>query len=180
MIDVDAQALEKLRKELEGITNGLETVVANAINVVTTETKREAIRQITEKFYIDKDPLGKGIHVRRAHPSKRSYAAIQNNRKRDRFTLARFKVEQPSKGPIRVAQNRSGGLKELKRGFVQNGQVWRRRGKAAYPIDVQRGYSIGGMLESEDIFKDLEEIALEKLSAQLDIEVDKFFDKKGE
>ncbi len=180
MIKVESPAIEKVRKELEGITDGLETVVVNAINVVSVEARKEAIKEITDKFYIDADPLRKGIHIRKAHPTKHSFAVIQNNRKRDRFTLARFKVVEPSKGPIKVAQSRSGGLKELKRGFIQNGQVWRRRGKAAYPFDIQRGYSIGGMLESENIFEDLEETAMERLETQLDKEVDKFFDKKGE
>ena len=180
MIDIDSKEIEKLRTELEGITDGFETVVANAINVVTFAARKEAIEKITNEFYIDKDPLKKGILIRKAHPTKHSFAVIQNNRKRDRFTLARFKVEAPSKGPIKVAQSRSGGLKELKRGFLQNGQVWRREGKKSTPFNIQRGYSIGGMLERENVIETLEERAMDRLDDQLGKEVDKFLNKKGE
>lgn len=180
MIDVDSSEIEKVRKELEGMDNGLETVVANAVNVVTLVARREAIKKITDEFYIDRAPLMKGIHVKKANPSKQGYAAIQNNRKRDRFTLARFKVEESSKGPIKVAQSRSGGLKELKRGFLHNGQVWRREGNKATPFNIQRGYSIGGMLDREEIFEELEDSIPERLESQIGREVDNFFNKKGE
>lgn len=178
MIEIDAKELEKARKELEGIENGIETVAAKAINTVTLAARREMVKEITDKFYIDKEPVQKGIHIRKAYPIKHSFAVIKNNRKRDRFTLGRFRVEDSKQGPIKVAQSRSGGLKELKRGFLYNGQVWRREGKSSTPFSIQRGYSIGGMIERENVIEELENKALDRLDGQLEKEVDKFFKSK--
>ena len=183
MITVDFNELERARKELEGIDDGLETVVSRAVINAARGAKKAAVERITEEFYIDKKPVNDSIKI---SSSKEELAAeISNNRKKDMFTLKRFKVTEPSTGPIKVAQSRSGGLKELKRGFLAspknqpgNIQVFRRYGKNRYPIQVQRGYSTGGMLGIDDISTYVEDIAQEKLHGKVDSEVNKFFERK--
>ena len=186
MITVDIKELEKARKELEGINNGLEIVVARAVKTAAREAKKAAVNRVAEEFFIDKKPVSDSINIK--NPTvENPVAEISNNRKKDTFTLKRFKVEVPLSGPIKVAQSRSGGLKELKRGFLTapknqpgNIQVFRREGKKRYPIEVQRGYSTGGMLNAENISDYVEEVAQEKIYGQIDKEVSKFFNKKGE
>jgi len=183
MIEIDSELLEKVTKELEGITNGIESVVSGAANRAALEAKKDVVNRIIDEFYIEKKPINASITIKRANKSN-TVAQVKNNRKQDTFTLKRFKVDIPSNGPIKVAQSRSGGIKELKRGFVNapknqpgNLQVFRRDGKKRNPISLQRGYSTGGMLETNNVIDFIEDLIQEKLENNLEKEVDKFFEK---
>jgi len=184
MITADIEELKRARKELEGIDRAFEIVVARAVKSAARETKKSAVNRVIKEFYIDKKPVNDSIKIK-SPTTENPLAEISNNREKDTFTLKRFKVEVPANGPIKVAQSRSGGLKELKRGFIAapknqpgNIQVFRRKSKKRYPIEVQRGYSTGGMLNTTDISDYLEEVAQEKIYNQIDKEVVKFFDEK--
>lgn len=183
MIEIDSELLDRVQKELEGITDGIESVVSGAANKAALETKRDIVSRIIDEFYIDKKPINASITIRKANVSN-TVAQVKNNRNKDSFTLKRFKVDIPSNGPIKVAQSRSGGIKELKRGFVNapknqpgNLQVFRRDGERRTPIDLQRGYSTGGMLETDNVIEFVEELIQEKLENNLEKEVEKFFEK---
>lgn len=183
MIEIDSELLEKVTKELEGITNGIESVVSGAANRAALEAKKDVVNRIIDEFYIEKKPINASITIKRANKSN-TVAQVKNNRKQDTFTLKRFKVDIPSNGPIKVAQSRSGGIKELKRGFVNapknqpgNLQVFRRDGKKRNPISLQRGYSTGGMLETNNVIDFIEDLIQERLENNLEKEVDKFFEK---
>lgn len=183
MIEIDSELLDRIKKELEGITDGIESVVSGAANRAALEAKRDIVSRIIDEFYIDKKPINASIMIKKANESN-TVAQVKNNRKKDTFTLKRFKVDIPSNGPIKVAQSRSGGIKELKRGFVNapknqpgNLQVFRRKGKERKPISLQRGYSTGGMLETNNVIEYIEDLIKEKLENNLGKEVEKFFEK---
>lgn len=183
MIEFESEALEKIVNELEGITDGVETVLSKASNKAAREAKKEAVQRIIENFYIDKSPVSSGIAIKNAN-SNNPLAEIKNNRKKDTFTLKQFKVDVPSNGPIRIGTIKSGGINELKRAFLNskkdqpgNIQVFRRKGEKRYPIELQRSYSTGGMLQSEDVIDHLEESIEDKLENILGIELEKFFEK---
>ena len=183
MIEIDSELLEKVTKELEGITNGIESVVSGAANRAALEAKKDVVNRIIDEFYIDKKPINASITIKRANKSN-TVAQVKNNRKQDTFTLKRFKVDIPSNGPIKVAQSRSGGIKELKRAFVNapknqpgNLQVFRRDGKKRNPISLHRGYSTGVMLETNNVIDFIEDLIQERLENNLEKEVDKLFEK---
>ena len=183
MIEIDSELLDRVTKELEGITNGIESVVSGAANRAALEAKKDVVNRIIDEFYIEKKPINASITIKRANKSN-TVAQVKNNRKQDTFTLKRFKVDIPSNGPIKVAQSRSGGIKELKRAFVNapknqpgNLQVFRRDGKKRNPISLQRGYSTGGMLETNNVIDFIEDLIQERLENNLEKEVDKFFEK---
>lgn len=183
MIEIDSELLDRIQKELEGITNGIESVVSGAANKAALETKRDIVGRIIDEYYIDKKPINESITIKRANKGN-TVAQVRNNRKKDSFTLKRFKVDIPSNGPIKVAQSRSGGIKELRRGFVNapknqpgNPQVFRRDGGNRNPISLQRGHSTGGMLETNDVIEFIEGLIQERLEKNLGKEVEKFFEK---
>jgi len=183
MIEIDSKLMDKIQKELEGITDGIESVVSGAANKAALEAKKDIVSRIIDEFYIDKQPINASITIKRANKSN-TVAQVKNNRKKDSFTLKRFKVDIPSNGPIKVAQSRSGGIKELKRGFVMspknqpgNVQVFRRDKEDRKQIEIQRGYSTGGMLETNNVIEFIEDLIKEKLEKNLGTQVDKFFEK---
>jgi len=183
MIEIDSKLMDKIQKELEGITDGIESVVSGAANKAALEAKRDIVSRIIDEFYIDKKPVNASITIKKANKNN-TVAQVKNNRKADTFTLKRFRVDIPSNGPIKVAQSRSGGIKELKRGFVNapknqpgNLQVFRRDGKKRNPIELQRGHSTGGMLETNNVIKFIEDLIQEKLEKNLGTQVEKFFEK---
>lgn len=191
MIFVDQKEFEKAKKELEGVSeqagSALSVVTARLVNEAAKEAKREVVKKITEEYFIDKKPIKESLTITSAKPGNIE-AKLENNRKRnkDRFTLARFKVEVPSNGPIKVAQSRSGGLKELKRAFLGekrnqpgNMQVFRRSGPNRYPMDVERSYSVGGMIGASNLDKYIEETAQEYVDERFPQMVDEYFEKAG-
>lgn len=183
MIEIDRELLAKVTKELEGITDGIETVVSGAANRAALEAKKDIVSRIIDEFYIDKKPINASITIKKANKSN-TVAQVKNNRKKDSFTLKRFRVDVPSNGPIKVAQSRTGGIKELKRGFVNapknqpgNLQVFRRKGKERKSITLQRGASTGSMLETNNVIEYIEDLIQEKLEKNLGTQVEKFFEK---
>ena len=191
MIRVDTKEFEKAKKELEGMQDtigpAINVVTAKVINNAAREAKKAVIKRITEEYYIDKKPLKEAVSISTAKPGNLK-AEVTNNRKRnkDRFTLGRFRVEIPSSGPIKVAQSRSGGLIELKRAFISekrnqpgNVQVFRRSGPNRYPMDVERSYSIGGMIEAENLEDGIEDVAQDYIDEKLPEMVDEYFEKDG-
>jgi hypothetical protein len=192
MITINHEEFEKARKELEGISekaeSALSIVTARLINNAAKEAKKEAVGKITEEYYIDKKPVREAVTITSAKPNKLE-AEVKNARKKnkDRFTLARFKVEVPEHGPIKVAQSKSGGLKELKRAFLTdrknqpgNTQVFRRMGARRNPIDVERSYSIGGMIGAASLGEGIEETAQNYVDEKFPDMVDEYFKKRGE
>jgi len=191
MIRIDSKEFEKAKKELEGISEkaipAINILTAKVINNAAREAKKTVIKRIAEEYYIDKKPLKEAVSISTAKPGNLK-AEVRNNRKRnkDRFTLGRFRVETPSSGPIKVAQSRSGGLIELKRAFVSekrnqpgNVQVFRRSGPNRYPMDVERSYSVGGMIEAENLEDGIEDVAQDYIDEKLPEMVDEYFEKDG-
>lgn len=189
MITIDQEEFEKAKKELEGIMEkaipALNVVTAKVINDSTKAARKEAVDQITDNYYIDKDPIRQAFEITKANPSSLE-AQVRNTRRRnkDRFTLARFKVEVPSSGPIKVAQSKSGGLQEIKRAFLGekrgqygNQQVFRRSGPNRYPLTVERSYSVGGMIGASNLGKYIEETAEEYIEENFPKAVDEYFEK---
>ena len=189
MITIDHEEFEKARKELEGISEkaipALNVVTAKVINDSTRAARKEAVEQITDNYYIDRKPIREAFEIVKAKPNDLE-AQIRNTRRRnkDRFTLARFKVETPASGPIKVAQSKSGGLQELKRAFLGerrnqagNVQVFRRSGPNRYPMEVERSYSVGGMIGASNLGRYIEETAQEYVEEKFPEAVDKYFEK---
>lgn len=173
MIDISSDNFKEIEKELGGITDAIEIVSADVINVVTKRVRQEVVDEVEGNFYIDKAPIRKGIRIGKASV-RNPTATISNNRKRDRFTLVRFDVRENTNSPIEVAQNKNMSSNILKNNFVHNGHIWKRIGRAPEDIRIQRSYSIGGMANSENIFEDMEDRALDMLDVELGKGIERF------
>ena len=79
MIEIDSELLEKVTKELEGITNGIESVVSGAANRAALEAKKDVVNRIIDEFYIEKKPINASITIKRANKSN-TVAQVKNNR----------------------------------------------------------------------------------------------------
>lgn len=191
MITINREEFVEAIKELKGIYEkgipAVAVIASDVINKAATRARNEAIKQLAENYYIDKKPLREALTLTKSKPQTLE-ASISNNRKRnkDRFTLGRFKVEVPTSGPIKVAQSRSGGLQELKRAFLGekrgqfgNTQVFRRVGPGRYPLNVERSYSIGGMIDAKNLDKYIEETAQEYVDINFPKKINEFWDKEG-
>ena len=69
MIEIDSELLARVTKELEGITNGIESVVSGAANRAALEAKRDIVSRIIDEFYIDKKPINASITIKKANES---------------------------------------------------------------------------------------------------------------
>ncbi len=197
MITIDQEVFEEAKKELEGIYHdaipALNVVTANFINSCISKVKKATVDEIIDRYYINKKPVRDAIKVDKATPNYLE-ARVLNNRKqnKDRFTLARFKVVVPETGPIKVAQSKSGGLNELKRAWLMDGrsvgktgktiqvgntQVFRRKGKSREPFNLERSYSIGGMVGAANLEGFIEERAEDYINDGFEDEINKYLDK---
>ncbi|MCS5421254.1 MULTISPECIES: hypothetical protein [Psychrilyobacter] len=184
MIEIDSELLDKIKKELEGITDGIETVVSKVSNKTAQRAKRYIIDRIIEDFYINKNKVNSGISMRKAG-GQHTIAELTNNRKKDHFGLQNFRVDVPNNGPIKIGLRKSGGLVDLRRAFLQdpknqpgNIMVFRRRSndpRFRKSIERQYGYSFGGMMEHNP--KLIKEWINQELDEELEIQLNNFFEK---
>ncbi len=197
MIKVDSDAFNRAIKELEGIFENsipaINVITSKTINNASKRAKKETVQQLLDDYYIDKKPLDQSISITKSTPNSLEAKVFNNRRQhKDRFTLSRFKVEESSSGPLKVAQSRSGGLIELKRAFLAspknqpgNIQVFRREeGKRAkgvrgdsHLIQVQRSYSVGGMIGASSLERYVNETIQEYVDELFPKEIDNYFNK---
>ena len=184
MIEFEREALDKIKEELDGITDGVEEVVSKASNQTAKRAKKYIVERIIEDFYINKDKVNPGISMKKA-TIQNTTAELTNNRKKDHYGLQNFRVDVPDDGPIKIGLRRSGGLIDLKRAFLQaprnqpgNIMVFRRlftESKFRKAIERQYGYSVGGMIENNPEL--IERFINEDLENEFEIKLNDFFEE---
>lgn len=67
MIEIDIKELERAKKTLQGIENGIERAATSAINHSLSKAKTKLKRKITETYYIKSSDIEKTLSIKKAN-----------------------------------------------------------------------------------------------------------------
>lgn len=94
MIEIDIKELERAKKTLQGIENGIERVATSAINHSLSKAKTKLKRKITETYYIKSSDIEKTLSIKKANFS--TLAGTISSRSK-RTSLPKMKLKKSGK-----------------------------------------------------------------------------------
>ena len=94
MIEIDIKELERAKKTLQGIENGIERAATAAINHSLSKAKTKLKRKITETYYIKSSDIEKTLSIKKANFS--TLAGTISSRSK-RTSLPKMKLKKSGK-----------------------------------------------------------------------------------
>ena len=94
MIEIDIKELERAKKTLQGIENGIERAATSAINHSLSKAKTKLKRKITETYYIKSSDIEKTLSIKKANFS--TLAGTISSRSK-RTSLPKMKLKKSGK-----------------------------------------------------------------------------------
>ena len=173
-LDLDRDRLLVASELLRDTPKELPKAVSRALNRALTTTRSNASKRLTETYATRSSTLKKDIFLKRAKSSKLN---AELDVKGQKLSLRHFKV-RPSRdttgsrrAPVKAEVVR-GSPFPVERGFVWNGNVFRRAGRNRLPVKLQKGPAVAQMLGQEQLFKETVDGFEKAFSSRLDHEVE--------
>lgn len=172
-IKVDENKLDRLKRQLSHIPNGINKVVARAINKVASSARTQVVRKISAESGAKQKAIRSAISLSRANYTK-WLAVIRIKNKR--VPLIKFGARQNKKGvAYKIPGGQSGFIASA---FIQtmpktgHKGVFIRKGVARLPIAEQFGPGIGSIYENAaGLAVSVMEQTYKDLNSQLDTQV---------
>lgn len=186
MIRVTSLQASKARNLLGRVPSELPKALARAINRASQAARTEAAKGIRQEYIIRHGDIVSATKIRTARADQKMISATIRIRG-TRRELIFFRVSPKSESGrrprrIRVAVKK-GGLKPLPGAFVRRGtksgnpHVFRREGKARYPVHIVYGPSIPQMAANPKITEVVEQRARDMLDKRLGHEINRVLEK---
>lgn len=173
---LDEKAVKKLTSYLEGMPKDAPKAVARAMNRAIMSTGTAAAKIITQKYTLKSKDVKQTVLIKKAKPDELT-AEFQSRSDKSSLSMAHYKFS-PKKDttgsnqkPV-TATVKKGSPFVVDKGFVYNGNVFRRVGKERLPIEVKTGPTVPQLLSQEDAFEELQKTTADNFMKRLDHEVE--------
>lgn len=181
MVEITGNNLSEAAKLLGGVKNGMEKVAARAINHTTSKAKNHIKKQVIKGYYIKNQDVEKTLNIKKATWNN-PFATITS--RSPVLPLGKFKIAA-SGVELKVAVSKFEGYTIRKKAFIasvkdfgknpdsmKSIRIFKRKGKARLPIQLQYGASVPGMIGNQNITKELNEFISKNLEVRLSHEVE--------
>tara|TARA_Y100000310_G_scaffold250452_1_gene256672 strand:+ start:339 stop:896 length:558 start_codon:yes stop_codon:yes gene_type:complete len=149
-IEIKQSEINKIKRRLAGIPRGLPKVITRGINKTLASSRTKAVRLFAGDINIKQKTIREQIRILRASYSRwigqlRFYGS-------SRIPLSRFAARQTQRG-VSYKIEKTGGRKTAEHAFIAETEtghrgVWRRAGRARYPIYELFGPSLGAVFKN--------------------------------
>ena len=185
MIEITAEAVERVEAILAGVPNGAERALSNAINRGISRVKTGAIRRVKEIYTVQSGAFNEAtrISVNKASTGNLvgfvSFAGYK-------IPLYKFKVTPTAPGvkkQVRAAVMKGGGtpfedafIAQMRSGHIG---VFERETRKRFPIEEKMGLSAAQMVGNEKVIETLEEEAQQLVNQRLEHEINRLLSGYG-
>lgn len=185
MIEISAEAVERVERLLAGVPKGAERALSNALNRGLSRVKTGATKQVKEVYTVQSGALSAATNVRVQNASAGNlvgYVSFSGCK----IPLYKFSVTPKAPGikkQVRAVVMRGGGspfedafIAQMKNGHIG---VFERETAKRFPIEEKMGLSAAQMVANERVIKPLEEEAQQLVNERLEHEIDRLLNGYG-
>ncbi|WP_303002287.1 phage tail protein [Dialister invisus] len=185
MIEITAEAVERVEAILEGVPNGAERALSNAINRGISRVKTGAIRRVKEIYTVQSGAFNEATRIRVNKASTGNLAGFVSFAGY-KIPLYKFKVTPTAPGvkkQVRAAVMKGGGtpfedafIAQMRSGDIG---VFERETRKRFPIEEKMGLSAAQMVGNEKVIETLEEEAQQLVNQRLEHEINRLLSGYG-
>lgn len=185
MIEISAEAVERVERLLTGVPKGAERALSNALNRGLSRVKTGATKRVKEVYTVQSGALSAATNVRVQNASTGNlvgYVSFSGCK----IPLYKFSVTPKAPGikkQVHAAVMRGGGspfedafIAQMKSGHIG---VFERETAKRFPIEEKMGLSAAQMVANERVIKPLEEEAQQLVNERLEHEIDRLLNGYG-
>lgn len=180
MIEIKADALQRVERLLGGIKDAAPKAVSNAINRSLFAARAEAVRAVTKEYVIRAGEVRKVMVIKKAGMSMLvgTVFAVGSPIALSKFDVSPKRPGGKKKKILTARVKKTGGRKPIKKAFISTTAsghtgVFIRTSAKRLPIQQLHGPSIPQMLGADSVSKQIEARASDMLEKRLDHEIDR-------
>ena len=172
----DQNQIDRANFALANVQNGAPRALANAINRAVNGIRTDIVAAVVAEYAIKPSDVRKTIRVRGASPANLTGAAISTG---GTIPLIKFNVnpKKPKRVPVLRAGVRMGNQEAIPQAFTATMRghtgVFMRKGKNRFPLRELYAPSIPQLIGNERVIKVVQDNAGDRLSKNLDHEIDR-------
>ncbi|NBI71651.1 hypothetical protein D3Z50_11355 [Clostridiaceae bacterium] len=184
MIEVSAEAIERVERILAGVPKGAERALSNAINRGLSRVKTGATKRVKEVYTVQSSALTAAANTQVNKASTSNLAGIVTFAG-CKIPLYKFQVtpKAPGVGKRVKAAVKKGGGTQFEEAFIANMRngtgVFERETSKRFPVDELMGLSAAQMVGNEKIVQELQEEAQEVINERLEHEIERILNGYG-
>lgn len=185
MIEITAEAVERVEAILAGVQNGAERALSNAINRGISRVKTGAIRRVKEIYTVQSGAFNEATRIRVNKASTGNLVGFVSFAGY-KIPLYKFKVTPTAPGvkkQVRAAVMKGGGtpfedafIAQMRSGHIG---VFERETRKRLPIEEKMGLSAAQMVGNEKVIETLEEEAQQLVNQRLEHEINRLLSGYG-
>ena len=177
MIEVSAQAIERVERILAGVPKGAERALSNAINRGLSRVKTGTKKQVKEVYTVQSSAFTAAANTQISKASTNNLAGVITF-SGCKIPLFKFQVTPKAPGvgrKVKVAVKKGGGT-PFEEAFIANMRhrtgVFERETSKRFPVDELMGLSAAQMIGNEIVVQDLQKEAQEVINERLEHEIE--------
>lgn len=176
---IDTKDFSRVAVELSTIPKQIPKAASSALNRTMNFTATQMNREVRKEYTIKAKDVRKTIKKYGARPSN-LHAYVESTGHTLSLTHFQHKPRKPPKRPKvpQVKIKKSSGYKAVKttpKAFVQTmnnaTNIWKRKGPQRLPVKMLRTLSIPQMISNEEIMKNIQKAAQDKLEERIGHEI---------
>lgn len=185
MIEITAEAVERVEAILAGVPKGAERALSNAINRGISRVKTGAIKRVKEIYTVQSSAFNEATRIRVNKASTGNLVGFVSFAGY-KIPLYKFKVTPTAPGvrkQVRAAVMKGGGtpfedafIAQMRSGHIG---VFERETEKRFPIEEKMGLSAAQMVGNEKVIETLEEEAQQLVNQRLEHEIDRLLSGYG-
>lgn len=174
-VELDERAFKRASELLETIPRGYQTALTRAFNRALQEGRTEATRAVTKEYTLKAKQVRPTFKMQKASRSR--LEASLDSAGQD-LPLEEYKHRPHSdttgneRKRVKVGVKK-GGLKDIDRGFIWQGRVMRREGRARLPIERRFGPAVPITLNNDEVVENVVDKISESVNKRLEHETDR-------
>ena len=184
MIEVSAEAIERVERILAGVPNGAERALSNAINRGLSRIKTGAKKRVKEVYTVQSSAFTASANTQVNKASTSNLAGVVTFAG-CKIPLYKFQVTPKAPGvgrKVRAAVRKGGGT-QFEEAFIANLKygtgVFERETSKRFPVQELMGLSAAQMVENEHILQELAEEAQEVVNERIEHEIERILNGYG-
>lgn len=185
MIEISAEAVERVEKLLAGVPKGAERALSNALNRGLSKVKTGATKRVKEVYTVQTGALSAATKIRVQNASTGNLVG-QVSFSGVKIALYKFSVtpKVPGTGSrvfATVKRGEGGTFEEAFIATMQSGHtgVFEREGPKRFPIEEKMGLSAAQMVGNEKVIEAVEKEAQETVNERIEHEIERLLSGYG-
>lgn len=178
-VKLDEKALLRAERALSEVKGGADKAIARAMNRAVSMSRTQSGKLLTAAYTVKSGTVKKDFHIRRAKP-KDMVATLKVSGTKIPYKDFKIRPRNDTTGknikPVKV-EIRKGNPFKVERGYVWQGNVFKRRGKSRLPVIKEQGPAVAQMLKQEKVLDEVIEGLEKNFSERLDHEVEYILSK---